>query len=169
MQIYTKFSNFTGLYFPHFKTIRNPTLQFFRSSCPDKKFVYSWNHPFWISQKPHPITVYCPLGHYMFLEASNPQREGHQARLISPEVNVRRACLVFFYHMWGSECGSLKVKFLTKGGYMDEFTWEREGNQGQRWIKAEVNVRIGLTYQVMEPAYLKVHDIKYAAVHIQQG
>ncbi|CAB3983523.1 A disintegrin and metallo ase with thrombospondin motifs 14 [Paramuricea clavata] len=88
-------------------------------------------------------------GHYMFMEASNPQREGHQARLISPEVNVRQACLVFFYHMWGNGCGSLKVKFLTKGGYMDEFTWERKGDQGQRWIKAEVNARIGLTYQIV--------------------
>ena len=58
MQIYTKFSNFTGLYFPHFTTIRNQTLQFYsfydalssysnglRSSCPDQNFLYSWNHP----------------------------------------------------------------------------------------------------------------------------
>ena len=84
----------------------------------------------------------------MFIEASNPQREGHQAKLISPEVNVRQACLTFYYHMWGSELGSLKVKFLTKGGFMDELTWERSGDQGRRWIKAEVNVPIGLSYQV---------------------
>ena len=31
---------------------------------------------------------------------------------------------------------------------MDENTWERNGDQGQRWIKAEVNIPIGLTYQV---------------------
>jgi hypothetical protein len=49
----------TGLYFPHFTTIRNQILQFysfyyvlssygnvFRSSCLDRNFVYSsWNHP----------------------------------------------------------------------------------------------------------------------------
>ena len=29
MQIYTKFANFTGLYFPHFTTFRNQTLQFY--------------------------------------------------------------------------------------------------------------------------------------------
>ena len=59
IQIYTKFANFTGLYFPHFTTIRNQILQFysfyyvlssygnvFRSSCLDRNFVYSsWNHP----------------------------------------------------------------------------------------------------------------------------
>jgi hypothetical protein len=28
-KIYTKFANFTGLYFPHFTTIRNQTLQFY--------------------------------------------------------------------------------------------------------------------------------------------
>ena len=82
------------------------------------------------------------------MEASNPRRPRHQGRLISPEVNEREACLTFFYHMWGRDSGSLKVKFLTKGGYMDENTWERNGDQGQRWIKAEVNIPIGLTYQV---------------------
>jgi hypothetical protein len=59
MQIYTKFANFTGLYFTHFTTIRNQTLQFFsfedalssygnefRSSCLDQNFIYSWSHPF---------------------------------------------------------------------------------------------------------------------------
>ena len=94
------------------------------------------------------ILLYFLLGHYMFIEASNPQREGHQAKLISPDVNVRQACLTFYYHMWGSELGSLKVKFLTKGGFMDELTWERSRDQGRRWIKAEVNVPIGLSYQV---------------------
>jgi hypothetical protein len=29
MQIYTKFANFAGLYFPHFTTFRNQTLQFY--------------------------------------------------------------------------------------------------------------------------------------------
>jgi hypothetical protein len=29
MQIHTKFANFTGLYFPHFTTIRNQTLPFY--------------------------------------------------------------------------------------------------------------------------------------------
>jgi hypothetical protein len=52
MQIYTKFANFTGLYFHHFTTIRDQTVQFysfydalssygngFRSSCLDQNFV----------------------------------------------------------------------------------------------------------------------------------
>ena len=29
IQIYTKFANFTGIYFPHFTTIRNEILQFY--------------------------------------------------------------------------------------------------------------------------------------------
>jgi hypothetical protein len=53
----TKLANFTGLYFPHFTTIRNQTLQLYSfwdalSSygaimvpCLDQDFVYSWNHP----------------------------------------------------------------------------------------------------------------------------
>jgi hypothetical protein len=61
IQIYTKFANFTGLYFPQFTTIHNQTLQFdsfkdtlssygngFRSSCLDQNFVYSWNHPLFL-------------------------------------------------------------------------------------------------------------------------
>jgi hypothetical protein len=59
MQIYTKFANFTVLYFPHFTTIHNQTLQFYSlvkmlfpaifpaiSCCLDQNFVYSWNQPF---------------------------------------------------------------------------------------------------------------------------
>ena len=55
---YTKFAKFEVLYFPHFTTFRDQTLQFyqlkdalssccdgFRSSCPDQNFIYSWNHP----------------------------------------------------------------------------------------------------------------------------
>jgi hypothetical protein len=69
MQIYTKFANFTGLYFPHFTTIRNQTLQFysfedalssygngFHSSCLDQNFVYSWNDPL---RNVTPITHIC--------------------------------------------------------------------------------------------------------------
>jgi hypothetical protein len=50
MQIYTKHEKLhsppdIGLYFPHFTTIRNQTLQFFSfRSCLDQNFVYSWNH-----------------------------------------------------------------------------------------------------------------------------
>ena len=58
IQKYTKFVKFAGLYFPHFTTFRDQTLQFysfsaalsscsdgFRSSCLDKNLAYSWNRP----------------------------------------------------------------------------------------------------------------------------
>ena len=55
IQKYTKFAEFEVLYFPHFTTFRDQTLQFyqllsscgdgFRSSRPDQNFVHSWNHP----------------------------------------------------------------------------------------------------------------------------
>ena len=53
MQIYTKFSNFTGLCFPHFTTIRNQTLQFghFKMLFPamvmaflDTSILYAFNN-----------------------------------------------------------------------------------------------------------------------------
>jgi hypothetical protein len=39
IQIYTKFANFTGLYFLHFTTFSN------QSSFLDQNLVHSWNHP----------------------------------------------------------------------------------------------------------------------------
>ena len=61
IQVYTKFANFTGLYFLRFTTFSNQShcsfthsktlfllavvSHGFRSSCLDQNLVYSWNHP----------------------------------------------------------------------------------------------------------------------------
>lgn len=87
-------------------------------------------------------------GHYLYIEASNRKRNS-KARLVSPETNVRRGCLTFYYHMLGSNIGKLRVKFLTKAGYMDESTWTMEGEQGNKWLEARVNISIGLSYKVV--------------------
>jgi hypothetical protein len=45
MQMYTKFANFTGLYFPHFTTIRNQTLQFYSLQFYLESSIGAyWNH-----------------------------------------------------------------------------------------------------------------------------
>ncbi|XP_028397063.1 A disintegrin and metalloproteinase with thrombospondin motifs 3-like isoform X2 [Dendronephthya gigantea] len=97
----------------------------------------------------HDHTLKNRAGHYMFIEASNPQRQDHRARLISPEVNARQACLTFYYHMWGSDTGKLRVKFLTESGYMNQYAWSKIGDQGRKWTRAEVNIPIGLSYQIV--------------------
>ncbi len=68
IQKYTKFAKFAGLYFPHFTTFRDKTLQFYTNfkmhalsscsdgfcfSCLDQNLVYSWNHPLLMSESYH--------------------------------------------------------------------------------------------------------------------
>lgn len=95
------------------------------------------------------LLVLCLTGQYLYMESSAPRRQGHKARLVSPEVNVRRACLRFYYHMKGREIGSLAVKLLTKAGYMNDLNWEKKGQQGDRWIEAKVDITMGLSYKVI--------------------
>ncbi|XP_074613343.1 MAM and LDL-receptor class A domain-containing protein 1-like isoform X4 [Acropora palmata] len=72
-------------------------------------------------------------GYYMYIEASS-QRPGDYAVLSSPEYPFRgRACVTFYYHMYGGTIGKLTV---TLNG---RTLFSRSGNQGNAWFKAQVN------------------------------
>lgn len=57
------------------------------------------------------ITVFFS-GYYLYIEASN-RREDQVARLRSPYLDIPMdyspICLFFFYHMYGSDVGELRV------------------------------------------------------------
>ncbi|KAL8608892.1 hypothetical protein ACOMHN_065230 [Nucella lapillus] len=80
------------------------------------------------------------LGHYMYIEASNPRHAGDKARLISPsQPSTRGACLRFWYHMYGRTMGSLHV-YLRQGGSLVKTLYTISGNQDNHWIQAETTV-----------------------------
>ena len=70
----------------------------------------------------------------MYIETSSPRQRGDFAVLSSPEYPFRgRTCVAFYYHMYGTTIGSLTV---TLNG---RTLFSRSGNQGNAWLKAQVN------------------------------
>ena len=48
----------------------------------------------------------------MYIETSSPRRTNDEARITSPAYNASSSdeCLQFYYHMYGTNIGSLNIK-----------------------------------------------------------
>lgn len=84
-------------------------------------------------------------GHYIYIEASTPRVPNDIARLLSPQFmwsGVKNCKVRFFYHMYTSwfTPGTLYVKLLNTVTGQTVDLWQRSGNQGKRWLKAEVDI-----------------------------
>lgn len=77
---------------------------------------------------------------------------GHSARLLSRPLRGSRAaqCLSFFYHMYGSGTGSLRVLLHSEHEDGDMVLWERSGAQSISWMKASVTYQCDHHHQVSE-------------------
>ena len=73
--------------------------------------------------------------------------------LFSILKGVRR-CLNFWYHMHGSNIGTLNV--LVDGSTV----WTRKGNQGNSWKRAEITIRRTMHYKV------KPLHVQYIYTHV---
>mgnify|MGYP001800558538 CR=1 FL=1 len=63
------------------------------------------------------------------------RRQGQRARLQSRPFRLYyRACLTFYYHMYGSDMGTLKVSLNGR------LVWQLTGNQGNQWHIATVPI-----------------------------
>ena len=80
----------------------------------------------------------------MFIEASSPRRPNEKARFISQQftpVPVRGKCLQFWYHMFGSDIGTLNVIQKTGPGNKSEtLLWSLSGQQGTNWLLGKVSL-----------------------------
>ena len=61
--------------------------------------------------------------------------------LVSPlELNATTAaCLSFFYHMYGSHMGTLRV-YRRYNGTVNALSWEKSGEQGNMWKAAKIHL-----------------------------
>ena len=91
-------------------------------------------------------------GWYMYTETSSPRQPGDTAILEGPCFDLGGASgadLAFWYHMYGSDIGSLDVEVSA-----DCITWTNvwtlSGNQGNSWLQANVDLSAyaGLTITV---------------------
>ena len=94
---------------------------------------------------PLPLFI-CFPGSYVFIEASH-RRYGDKARLISDWLEPNETmCLQFWYHMQGKDVGKLNV-YITANSLQTQI-WSQEGNQGNRWLFAQVPIYHTSPYQV---------------------
>lgn len=77
---------------------------------------------------------------------------GHSARLLSRPFRGSRAaqCLLFFYHMYGSGTGSLRVLLRSELEDGEMVLWERSGEQSISWMRASVTYQYDHHHQVSE-------------------
>ena len=88
------------------------------------------------------------LGHYLYVETSSPARTGDKARLVSTEMAAsEKTCMSFWYHMWGSYMGSLKV-FKVENG-KTSLLWEKSSDQGNQWHEGKVNITSKTKFKVI--------------------
>ncbi|XP_077978778.1 scavenger receptor cysteine-rich domain-containing protein DMBT1-like [Glandiceps talaboti] len=83
------------------------------------------------------------LGYYAYIEASN-QNPGEVADLVSTSwsASVDRPCyLRFYYHMYGTGIGSLKVIVKDVMSSASVEKWSESGNQGNEWQFASVDLQ----------------------------
>jgi len=79
-------------------------------------------------------------GQYLFIEASQPRQRGDQAKLTSPPLTEELHCLSFWYHMYGEETGSMRVRVKIGKTGRDRIIWEETGEKPDKWFKAEVEI-----------------------------
>ncbi|XP_066292845.1 P-selectin-like [Branchiostoma lanceolatum] len=78
-------------------------------------------------------------GFYMYTEASS-GFTGTTASLTLPTIpSDGQNCLRWFYHMYGSDMGTLNV-YVSQPQYPDMLVWTRSRDQGNRWLSATTPV-----------------------------
>ena len=65
--------------------------------------------------------------YYAYIETSSPRRPGENAKIFRMITLSGKSCLRFYYHMYGAEMGTLRVKLC------DAVIFEKTGDQGDQW------------------------------------
>ncbi|XP_023933562.1 MAM and LDL-receptor class A domain-containing protein 1 [Lingula anatina] len=91
-------------------------------------------------------TLTTGLGRYMYLAHTGLVIPGISAAISSPQLTLQEpGCLVFYYHMWGSDIGTLNVYSMNGSTHL---LWSKSKAQGNTWLEARVTIPSD-TYSVM--------------------
>lgn len=91
------------------------------------------------------------LGHYLYMESSEPQEFEDKAVLLSPLFNptYNQTCIFrFHYHMSGKQVYTLSVFQRTMSNTKGILLWYKYGNQGERWIRQTLYISSSKPFQV---------------------
>ena len=81
--------------------------------------------------------------YYYYTESSSPNYPSKTAWLVGPTfdlTNYSSATFTFYYHMYGTSMGTLKVEASTNGTTWTSL-WTKSGNQGNQWSLATGGLR----------------------------
>ncbi|RNA26976.1 MAM and LDL-receptor class A domain-containing 2-like [Brachionus plicatilis] len=104
-------------------------------------------------------TYLTPVGHYMYIETSSPQKQGEKARLISPKVTKtpNGVCLKFWYHAYGATIGTLNVYTRKRDQLSSQPIWSISNNQGNQWRTTSVTIS---EFEDFETIRIKIEFLK---------
>lgn len=87
-------------------------------------------------------------GHYMYIESSAPRVQGDKARLTTPQLPpTNNKCLTFWYHMYGSDIGTLNVYVSTYNKLASPLI-TLQGDKGNKWKIAQTTIQSQSNYKV---------------------
>ena len=67
--------------------------------------------------------------------------------LLPKTIYNGRACLRFYYHMYGNDMGTLRVYIMNKQGGKDS-VWSRSGNMLNKWHNTSEDINLSAGSQV---------------------
>ncbi|CAL1278429.1 unnamed protein product [Larinioides sclopetarius] len=93
-------------------------------------------------------------GFYLFMEASAPRAVNDTARLFSPVYpsEYSGGCFIFWYHMFGSTTGGLRVYIKPESHVFGEQPpgWALYGDQGNHWYRGNITLpRLSENFQII--------------------
>lgn len=94
-----------------------------------------------------PSICFLTIGNYIYFESSSPVETGQNARILSksfPKTSGR--CMSFWFYMYGDGMGTFSV--YLKDTSSAKKLWGLEGDQGEGWKNAKVDISSPSSYQV---------------------
>jgi len=102
-------------------------------------------------------------GFYAYADSYYPRIRGEKARIYS-SIQTKKGftnspmCFTFYYHMFGRDIDRLNFYIETFDGSMNllnrELVWVKEGTQGNRWLRQNVNIRLSNNWRVVFEAVI---------------
>ncbi|CAD7679155.1 unnamed protein product [Nyctereutes procyonoides] len=96
-------------------------------------------------------------GHYLYIESSEPQVFQNRATLLSPVLNATDAggCTFrLYYHMFGKHIYRLAIYQRVWSNTRGQLLWQIFGNQGNRWIRKQLNLSSRQPFQTLVEAFV---------------
>ncbi|XP_056333186.1 MAM and LDL-receptor class A domain-containing protein 1 isoform X2 [Danio aesculapii] len=91
-------------------------------------------------------------GYYLYIKSSSHDETGASAHLkspLSPPTGPDGYCFTFWFHMFGTTVGSLRMSVFDISSNHVTSMWQRKGSQGSEWQMAQSHVKVAQVHQIL--------------------